>query len=636
MKYVHRASGILCVFVLCIGLSSIATFSQGAGNPPPPPSEASDGLPPGTPPAPRQKPPVPPAQTVIKPKPTVLPPSAQKAKYFTLNFKDAEITEFLNMMSQFLNKNIIIDDRIRGQKITITSAKNIPVSEAFEIMKSILEVKGFAVVETENLIKVIPIRDAIKKNVEIITDGKTQMLSTADDKTITMLITLTHANCEEVANVLRGLKSQYTDILTYQPLNTIIISGTSAEIDGLIRISKALDRQLETITPGADPNTRGYIHVVNLKHSNAEDLAGVLSRVPFSETALTDNSAPAVRASGQAGRTTGVQPVQPGQPGQAQAQNTQQQSKAKLSIIANKETNSLIITAKPDEYAEIYRIIQELDIVREQVLIEVLILEVSAENGWGFGIDWMLGANKSSLKGAVGGSSINGTAPSYTSPVTGKTLAVPAATGFQLGYLGDSSILNYVLLNATGTDTNFNVLSTPQLLTTDNQEAELNVGEDVPVQSNYRVSDTGTTTFTYDYKSVGIKMKITPHISRADHITLDLYQEANSILKEATVSGTTVVPPTLGKRDIKTKVTVRDGKTIVVGGLISNKKTETTVKVPVLGDIPLLGWAFKHKTVSYAKSNLLIFITPHVVTQQERLDQITKQKRLEQKSLRND
>jgi general secretion pathway protein D len=557
--------------------------------------------------------------------------TGKTTKYFTLNFKDVEIAEFLNVMSQLIKKNILVDDRVRG-KITISSAKKIPVDQAYDILKSILEVKGFAVVETDNLIKVIPIKDAIKKNVEIIIDSKKDPKTPKDeDKAITFMLEVEHADATEVSNALRSLKSANTDIIVYLPLNTIIFSGTSSEINGLVRIARALDKKLEELKD--QKISKGNIHVVHLENADAEQLASVLARIPFSETALIDNSplqlqqqvpvqqqTPPVQRSDKTSRVTRSQQTAP-----------PTKSQQKLSIIANKDTNSLIITANPEEFKEILRIIRELDIVREQVLIEALIVEISADNSWGFGIDWMLG-NQSGIH-MYGGSSLMGSAPSnYTTSYGGKQLALPLAPGvMQLGYMADRSVLGFALLNASGTDKNFNVLSTPQILTIDNQEAELNVGEEVAFQSNSRISDTGVTFWTYEYKSVGVKLKITPHITKQSRITLDLYQEVNSLLTQPVYGSSNATPPKIGKRDIKTKVTVEDGKTIVVGGLIRNNKSVEEIKVPVLGDIPLLGWFFKRKSVGYSKTNLLVFITPHVVTKQDRLDAITQQKKEEQR-----
>lgn len=546
----------------------------------------------------------------------------QSAQTFALNFKDTEISEFLTTMGQLTGKNIVIDEKVKG-KITIISSKRVPVSQAYELMKSILDIKGFAVVETPNIIKVLPIQDVIKQNVEVIIDGKTELISPKKEKTVTFLQEIKIADAEEIAKALRSLKSKNTEIITYAPLNTIIISGTAAETNSLAKIAAALDKEVKETTDTDGVVSRGNIHVVRIQHADASQMAEVLSRIPFSETAQI-NTAPmpsqTQRQSNQARRT-------------AQTQTANQRNTTKLSIIASKETNSLIIAATPEEFKEILRVIKELDTVREQVLIEALIVEVQADKGWGFGINWMMGGQNGQHQ--YGGSYMN-SVPNFTSnTVAGKKIAMPLASGLQLGYLPDTSVLAFVLLNASGTESEFNILSTPQLLTMDNEEAELNVGEEIPVASNNRVSESGTQFYTYEYKTVGIKLKITPHITNADRITLDLYQEINSVIGTTQVldSGTTI-PPTLGKRDIKNKVSVPAGKTIVVGGLIQNKKTESVTKVPILGDIPLLGWFFKNKTVEYSKTNLLVFITPHIVTKEEKLEEITKQKQEAQRRIK--
>ena len=169
----------------------------------------------------------------------------------------------------------------------------------------------------------------------------------------------------------------------------------------------------------------------------------------------------------------------------------------------------------------------------------------------------------------------------------------------------------------------------------DNHEAEINVGEEIPVPTTNRISDTGVQFYTYEYKPVGVKLKITPHITKMEKITLDFYLEVNSVLGQTTVlEGGSVIPPELGKRDFNTKISIWDGKTIVVGGLISNNKIVEETKVPYLGDIPLLGWFFKRKSIEYTKTNLLVFLTPHIVTKQNRIDAITEQKKEEQRRLK--
>ncbi len=546
--------------------------------------------------------------------------SAKKAPpTFALNFNDVEISEFINVMSRILGKNIILSDKVKG-KITISSAKRVPVDDAFDLMKSILEIKGFAVVETQNLIKIVPVKEAIKKNVEVIVDGDD--INLENDDTVTVLIEITNTGASDILNVLRTLKSPETDIVLFAPLNTLIFSGNSGEINGLIKIATTLDKKAATIKdPDYDNlSQEGNIHVVHLENADAVKLADVLSRIPFSENAKINT------------QRTQAPPAGEKRPGA-----DSQQSNVKLSIIANKETNSLLISASPDEFREIYAIVKQLDSVRPQVLIEATIVEVNAESSWGLGIDWSL-AGESGIH-QFGGSSVMGSVPSYSTPsgLSGKTLAVPLNPGaMTIGYISDTSILNFALLNASGTDKNINILSTPHILTLDNHEAEINVAEEIAVPTNSRITDENTVYYTFEYKSVGLKLKITPHINRGNMIALELFTEVNSILGETKyLTSGTIIPPDLGKRDMKTKVAVPDGETIVVGGLMRNQKVETETKVPILGDIPLLGWFFKSKSSENTKTNLLIFITPRVVTETEKIKAITEEKQDEMKKIQD-
>lgn len=540
----------------------------------------------------------------------------QKApQTFALNFNDVEISEFINVMSRILGKNIILSDKVRG-KITISSARKVPVEDAFDLMKSILEVKGFAVVETQNLIKIVPIKEAIKKNLDVIVDGDSLELD--NDDTVTVLLDINNTGASEILNVLRTLKSAETDIVLFAPMNTIIFSGNAGEINGLLKIAATLDKKAASKDPDFSPIPQdGNIQVVHLENADAVKLADVLSRIPFSQSARiqTEQGQPA----GSTGKPAG----------------TQQQSNVKLSIIANKETNSLIINASPEEFREISAVIKQLDSVRPQVLIEAMVVEVNAQSNWGFGIDWSL-AGQSGIH-QFGGGSVMGNVPSYSTPsgLAGKTLAVPLSPGqMSLGYISDTSILNFALLNASGTDKNINILSTPHILTIDNHEAEINVAEEIAVPTNNRITEDNTVFYTFEYKPVGLKLKLTPHITRGERITLDLFVEVNSVLGSTSfLESGTIIPPELGKRDIKTKVSINDGSTIVVGGLMRNQKIETETKVPILGDIPLLGWFFKNKTSENSKTNLLIFITPKVVTEADKIRALTEEKQAEMKKI---
>lgn len=537
--------------------------------------------------------------------------AAKKTKEtsFSLNFNDVEVSEFLNVMSQLLNKNIILSDKVKG-KITISSARKVPIDEAFDLMKSILEIKGFAVIETANLIKIVPVKDAVQKNTEVIIDG--DKIKLEDENAVTYLLEINNADANELAAVLKTLKSPDADIVVYKTLNMLILSGHGSEINGLIKVAKTLDKKpagpdgSETII-----DEGATIHVVHLENADATGLAEVLSRIPFSQYAVVNTQPIQTQAADPKVKTA--------------SGSTQQGQQPKLSIIPNKETNSLIINASAAEFREINNIIKQLDMVRPQVLIEAIVVEVDASSNWGLGINWDMGGQKGTHM--FGGSSGMGGVPSFANPtgLTDKTLAVPiTANTFTLGYVRDASILGFVLLNATGQEQSINVLSTPHILTIDNHEAEINVGEEIAITTNTRVTESDSIYYTYEYKPVGLKLKITPHITKGERITMDFFLEANSVLDQTSTA--TTKPPDLGKRDMKTKISVQDGMTVVVGGLIRSSKKETEYKVPILGDIPLLGWFFKNKSKEDEKTNLLVFITPRVVTDPEKIKKITEEK----------
>jgi len=532
-----------------------------------------------------------------------------KEKSFSLNFNDVEISEFLNVMSQLLGKNIILSDKVKG-KISISSAKKVPLEEAFDLMKSILEIKGFAVIETANLIKIVPVKDAVQKNIEVIVDGDKVKLE--DENAVTYLLEINHADANELAAVLKTLKSPDADIVVYRTLNMLILSGHGSEINGLIKVARSLDKKPAGTDSGDTFVDEGAtIHVVHLENADATGLAEVLSRIPFSQYAVVN--------------TQPIQKQTADPKGKVTSGTTQAGQQPKLSIIPNKETNSLIINASGAEFREINKIIKQLDMVRPQVLIEAIVVEVDASSNWGLGINWDMGGQKGT--NLFGGSSGMGGVPSFTNPtgLTDKTLAVPiTANTFTLGYVRDASILGFVLLNATGQEQSINVLSTPHILTIDNQEAEINVGEEIAITTNTRVTESDSIYYTYEYKPVGLKLKITPHITNGERITMDFFLEANSVLDQTSTA--TTKPPDLGKRDMKTKISVHDGMTVVVGGLIRSSKKETEYKVPILGDIPLLGWFFKNKSKEDEKTNLLVFITPRVVTDPEKIKKITEEK----------
>ncbi|MCI0469594.1 MAG: hypothetical protein L0Y62_05955, partial [Nitrospirae bacterium] len=316
---------------------------------------------------------------------------------------------------------------------------------------------------------------------------------------------------------------------------------------------------------------------------------------------------------------------------------------AGITVTADKFTNSLIIVASPADYQNITQIIKQLDIRRKQVFVEAMIIEASIDQLLELGVKWRVIATSGGSPIAIGGfGTINPTSlqsliqglSGMSGGGMGNFLNIPFTTIDPSTGAPSTSTLNVpgfaVLFNLNEFKGAINVLSTPQILTSDNREAEIVVGENVPFISKRErdITTTNTVLSSIERKDVGISLKITPQITEGDYVKLDIYQEISS-LKNESENIVINVGPTTTKRSTRTAVAVKDGQTVVIGGLMQEKEEETISKTPLLGDIPILGWAFKTKGISRKKTNLLVFLTPHIVKDSQRLGKITDAKQKE-------
>jgi len=296
----------------------------------------------------------------------------------------------------------------------------------------------------------------------------------------------------------------------------------------------------------------------------------------------------------------------------------------KIRITADKSTNSLIILAEKEDYIVLEEIIKKLDIPRAMVYIESLIMEVNVDKDFNLGTEWMAGDKKifndkeiiygaGFSGGATGGDSgYTGLMP--TDPSTGIKVPAPLPPGFAMGVFGEAIVLNGIFFPSLGAviqayekDRDIQILSTPQILTTDNQEATITVGKNIPYQTQSTAVSGVEAYSSYEYKDVGISLKITPQISKDRKVRLDIEHEIKIL------ESTTDNRPTTLQRTVKTTVIVKDKSTVVIGGLIQEQFTETEYKVPCLGNIPLIGWLFKSMAKAGTKSNLYVFLTPHII-----------------------
>ncbi|TGK84687.1 type II secretion system protein GspD [Leptospira bourretii] len=546
--------------------------------------------------------------------------SSPEPASFTADWRDTELKDFLMGMSAIIKRNILIDDAVKGKKVTIISQKRVKIEDAYGFMKSVLETQGFGLIEENDLIKVVKIKDALAKS-PIVRIGKDPVSESevSLNKTITQIVPLEFSNAVELEPILKRVTSPDTDIIIPKNQNTLIFSGSTSDINKLLKLVDNLDIRVDG--PGSI-SSAGDIHIYTLEYNEAEKLAAILVKLDMPDAP----TAPA--PSGQPGEPgPDGKPTPPPQPVAQQAKVPGKQDKIKA--VAHKESNSLIVTATPQEWEEIKKIIKILDTPRKQVLLEVLIVELTSTDLNDFGIDWRY------QELAYGQFNTGLAATGGVIDKNGRPTNVNTLSGFSLGFIrrGGQQIIG--ILNANSTNENFNVLSAPQILTLDNQEAEINVGQDVPVRTQNRNAglggDNAVTVANFEYRPTGIKLKFTPHINKNNRITLDLYQEIKNVAgisSEATGGN-----PTFNKRDIKTTIVVDNIQTIVIGGLLSNDKQKKVQKIPILGEIPLLGTLFRRTTNQNRKTNLMVFLTPHILDDRDKSDRMTIQKKNEQERM---
>jgi general secretion pathway protein D len=580
--------------------------------------------------------------------------AGQGGKLVSIDFNNVDLNVLIKFISELTGKNFVIDQRVKG-KATIISPSKITVEEAYKVFESVLEVHGFTTVQAGKIIKIVPSPDARSKNIETrLKEGSGE----AVDKIVTQLIPLKYATASEIKKLFAPLVSKSSIILDYPPTNTLIVTDVYSNIKRLTKILEAIDilktglelsivhlvhsdaqdltktlesvfgaaikkgkkdagqariikfvaddrtntiiilasegdtikiKELVTVLDTETPKGKETIHVYYLENAIAEDLANVLEALPTkSGDEKKSKAAPIVSS--------------------------------KVRITADKATNSLIITAGKEDYQVLESVIRQLDIPRSMVYIECLIMEVNVEKDFSLGTEWTIGDSfdyNGDTYGGGGGFS-GGTDYGNLAGLSGGLSGIASyPSGFSLGVFGEAINVGGVTFPSLGAivqafkkDEDVNILSTPQILTTDNEEATINVGKNVPYQTR-SAAETGTETYSsFEYKDVGQILKITPHISQDRNVRLVINYEGTQLDDLATTSADR---PTTLKRAIDTTVIVKDKGTVVIGGLIDDSNTKTTYQVPCLGDIPVLGWLFKTNNNAMDRTNLFVFLTPRVV-----------------------
>ncbi|WP_167505827.1 type II secretion system secretin GspD [Desulfosediminicola flagellatus] len=574
--------------------------------------------------------------------------STVSKRFITIDFDNVDIRLFIKYISELTKKNFVVDKSVQGN-VTILSPTKISEEEAYRVFESVLEVHGFTTVESGSVIKILPSAAARSKSVETIRMG---MVRHPEDKVVTQLVPLEYSSPDDMKKVLTPLVSKTSVVISHPDSGMLIITETLSNIQRLMAIIKELDVEYTTeevavipmqnaaassiakilntvyqrttaskkgsiqkgtvkVVPYERVNSlvvlsskdeikrvkhlvelldtpvqrgEGNIHVFYLQNAYATELAKVLTALPTSQAAETDKGkAPAISKD--------------------------------VKITADEETNSLIITASREEYLVLEGVIKKLDIPRQMVYLEALILEVNTSKDFDVGVEWALGGSFADSTGALAsGFSSNSDSPfSLLGGIDAEDPSLP--DGFSFGVLKQGIKIGGVtfpnigaILRAYKSDSDINIISAPQILTTDNKKAEISVGENVPYITSQNTTDSAQDYTQYEYRDVATKMVITPHINQADTMRLEIETEIVK-LKASSLELT----PTTFRRTANTNVIINDMDTVVIGGIIGEDTTVGEVKVPLLGDIPGLGWLFKSKSTGVVKNNMFIFITPKIV-----------------------
>ncbi|HHF3094441.1 TPA: type II secretion system secretin GspD [Vibrio diabolicus] len=601
------------------------------------------------------------------------------ANEFSASFKGTDIQEFINIVGRNLEKTIIVDPSVRG-KIDVRSYDVLNEEQYYSFFLNVLEVYGYAVVEMDNgVLKVIKAKDSKTSAIPVLGDGSAQ-----GDSVITRVVAVRNVSVRELSPLLRQLidNAGAGNVVHYDPANIILITGRAAVVNRLAeiikRVDQAGDKEIELVelrnasaaemvrivealnkstnqksTPeflepkivadertnailiSGDPKvrarlkrlirqldvemaTKGNNRVVYLKNAKAEDLVDVLKGV-------SDN----LQAEKQVGqKASGAQ-------------------RGEVVIAAHAATNALVLTAPPDIMNALQDVIAQLDIRRAQVLIEALIVEMSEGDGINLGVQWgsletgaviqygnsgapigkvMVGLEeaKDTVEKKPIRDSETGAIKYYEETTTKGDYSTLASALSGVNGAAMSIVMGdwTALVSAVATDSNSNILSSPSITVMDNGEASFIVGEEVPVITGSTAGSNNDNPFqTVDRKEVGIKLKVVPQINEGDSVQLNIEQEVSNVL-----GANGAVDVRFAKRQLNTSVMIQDGQMLVLGGLVDERALESESKVPLLGDIPVLGHLFKSTSTQTEKRNLMVFIKPTIIRDGMTADGITQRK----------
>jgi general secretion pathway protein D len=576
-----------------------------------------------------------------------------------LNFNEVDISTMVKFISDLTGRNFVLDDRVKG-KISVYSPSKLSIEEAYNVFVSVLELKGFTVVQSGRVAKIVPTASARQSGFAILPSGER---APVNENYVAQVVKLENISAQEALTFLQPMVSKDGHLAAFGPGNLILMVDSSLNIRKLQNILKVIDteqtrggveiiylknssadsvatvirqwlaggdsrsgqgagqaagagsgssvgtvladqrlnallvfgndrikssiRDMATKLDVAPPEAGGKINVYYLENTDATEMAKVLEGVIKGSSSQQSAATSQGAASGSTGAAPQASPFEG----------------ARITVTPDKTSNSLVIMASTADYANLAQVIRKLDRRSRQVSVQCLIAEVSLDKSREVGMQ----------SAVLGGGAINKylTLAGLYDPLGTLSSLASALSSVSSTLNPDisASPVNVVsVLKALDSNDMLNILSTPNIMTTDNKEAEINVGENVPFEGSTTISS-GLSTTSVERKDVGIKLKITPQISEGDYVRLKIEQEISAVKndKGQAVDLVTTI------RSAKTNIVVKDRETVAIGGLIQDSEEEVVSKTPFLGDIPGLGWLFKTKSKTRKKTNLLILLTPNIV-----------------------
>ncbi len=608
---------------------------------------------------------------------------AASATQYSPNFKGTEITEFINIVGKNLKKTIIVDPNVRG-KVNVRSYDLLTEAQYYQFFLNVLEVYGFAAVEMDNnIIKVIRNKDAKTSSIPVVDDKNPG----EGDEMVTRVVEVKNVTVRELTPLLRQLSDQAGggNVVHYDPANVIMLTGTAAVVNRLVKIIERVDKagdhdvqiirlkyatasEMVRIVEAMNKSTNGKAgtpqflipKIVADERTNSVIVSGesqarerVVSLIERLDNELENNGNTRVYYLEYSKAEDIVKVLQgvsksieaEGKSGKKSSRNNRNQRE--ISIEAHEATNAIVITAQQDMLRSLEAVIRQLDVRRAQVLVEAIIVEVFESDGVNLGIQWYseqggftqfnngpapIGQVAAGLEAAR---TQPGTPGSTVTDVNGNITVNPPGNDIKGDYSLIAQALGAVngmmfgimrndwgaIVQAVSSDTNSNILATPSITTLDNEEAYFIVGQEVPIITGSATGNNNSNPFqTVERQEVGIKLKVTPQVNDGSAVQLTIEQEVSS------VSGATGVDIAINKREIKTTVMVDNGATVILGGLIDEDVQESVQKVPLLGDLPLLGHLFKSTSNTKRKRNLMVFLRPTIIRDGKAMNALSKQK----------